>query len=169
MTDITDGSPHGILLGPGEGARIGSLHAQMWVKVGPELTGGVSSVIEGVIAPGNQGPIPHVHDGHDECFIMLEGRMRFRIGGGFRTASAGDVVYAGRGLEHGFANPFAHHARYAVVLTPSGYEAYFAEMAARVAELGSIPDEEWIEALMARYSTRPVPRLPDPEAAALDD
>ncbi|WP_370377877.1 cupin domain-containing protein [Catenulispora sp. GAS73] len=61
-------------------------------------------MIEGVLPAGHPGPAPHIHDGHDECFVLLEGRMRFRLDAGYRTAAAGDTVFAGRGLAHGSAN-----------------------------------------------------------------
>lgn len=161
MSDVIGEAPRGFVLGQGEGGRLDLPDWDMAVKVGAADTGGALTVVEGVLKPGHPGPAPHVHQGHDECFVLLEGRMRFRIDAGFRTAAAGDTVFAGRGLAHGFANPFAESARYIVMLTPGGYEDYFAELAARIGELGHAPDPEWIEALMARYATRPVPAVPD--------
>ncbi len=145
----------------GEGARLDLPNWQMVVKVGAADTNGALTVIEGVLPSGHPGPAPHIHDGHDECFVLLEGRMRFRVDAGYRTAEAGDTVFAGRGLAHGFANPYPESARYVVMLTPSGYEDYFAELAARIAEVGQMPDPDWTAALMARYSTRPVPVVAD--------
>jgi quercetin dioxygenase-like cupin family protein len=162
MSNVIGGPPRGFLLHPGEGDRLDLPDWRMRVKVGAPDTGGALTVVEGVLAPGHPGPAPHVHEGHDECFVVLEGRMRFRVDAGFRTAAAGDTVFAGRGLAHGFGNPFPESARYVVMLTPSGYEDYFAEFAARIAELGERPDPVWVSGLMARYATRPVDVLPDP-------
>lgn len=168
MSEVTGAAARGFLLGPGEGARLDLPDWLMAVKVGAADTGGALSVVEGVLGPGHPGPAPHVHEGHDECFVVLEGRMRFRVDAGFRTAAAGDTVFAGRGLAHGFANPFGESARYVVMLTPSGYEDYFAELAARIAEIGGAPDAGWIGALMGRYATRPVAAVPDPDAGFQD-
>ncbi|MEY9930910.1 quercetin dioxygenase-like cupin family protein [Catenulispora sp. GP43] len=162
MSDAIDSRARGFLLRPGEGVRLELPDWQMNVKVAASDTAGAATVVEGILAPGHPGPAPHVHDGHDECFIVLEGRMRFRVDEGFRTAAAGDTVFAGRGLAHGFGNPFAESARYVVLLTPSGYEDYFAEVAARIEQVGGRPDPEWSAALMARYATRPVEVLADP-------
>ena len=166
MSDVIGSGPaRGFVVRPGEGARLDLPDWQMAIKVGAEDTAGALTVIEGILAPGHPGPAPHIHDGHDECFVLLEGRMRFRVDAGFHTATAGDTVFAGRGLAHGFANPFAESAGYLVMLTPSGYEAYFAELVTQIAETGRVPDFEWTTALMAKYSTRPVSAVPDSNVA----
>jgi len=59
------------------------------------------------------------------------------LGDNFQTAVAGSTVFAGRHLAHGFGNPFDEPASYAVVLRPSGYEGYFAEVAAHRRRCGS--------------------------------
>ena len=156
------GAARGFLLHPGNGDRIVLPDWQMAVKAGAADTSGALTVIEGTLAPGNLGPVPHVHHGHDECFVVLKGRLRFRVGAEFRTAEVGDTVFAGRGLPHGFGNPFEEPASYVVMLTPSGYEGYFVELAARVAEFGVMPDLPWTEALMARYGTDRVEPVEDP-------
>lgn len=164
MNEATARAPRGFHLAPDEGTRLDLPDWRMALKAGAQDTAGALTVIEGTLAPGHPGPAPHVHDGHDECFIVLEGRMRFRIDAGHRTAAAGDTVFAGRGLAHGFANPFPHPVRYVVMLTPSGYEDYFAEVAARIAETGAAPDPVWTAAAMARYGTWPVAAIADPDA-----
>jgi quercetin dioxygenase-like cupin family protein len=164
MSDVHGGPARGFLLSEGEGAPLDLPGWRMAVKVGAADTAGALTVVEGVLAAGNPGPAPHVHDGHDECFVLLAGRMRFRVDAGFRTAAAGDTVFAGRGLAHGFGNPFEEPARYVVMLTPSGYEDYFAALGARIAEIGGMPDAAWTAELMARFGTRPVAPISDPGA-----
>lgn len=159
------GAARGFLARPGSGERIVLPDWRMAVKVGAADTRGALTVIEGVLAPGNPGPVPHTHDGHDECFVILEGRLRFRLDAEFHTAEVGDTVFAGRGLAHGFGNPFEEPASYVVMLTPSGYEGYFVELAARIAELGTAPDPSWIEGLMARYATRRAEPVADPDGS----
>lgn len=99
--------------------------------------------------------------GHDETFIVLEGRMRFRLGDGFHTAVPGETMFASRQLAHGFNNPFDEAARYIVLLTPSGYEDYFRQVAAHIAETGAMPDLDLTRDLMAQHRTILADPLPD--------
>jgi quercetin dioxygenase-like cupin family protein len=157
MTD----SPRGFIQGPADGHQISLTGWEMLRKVAATDTAGALTVVEGRLAAGHPGPPPHVHDLHDECFIILEGRMRFRIGAGFRTATPGDLVFAGRDLPHGFSNPFDEPNRYLVLLSPSGYEDYFEEIAAHLHATGMNPPAEQLEQMMAGYSTRLAEPLED--------
>ncbi|HEV2635034.1 MAG TPA: cupin domain-containing protein [Actinocrinis sp.] len=157
MTD----SPRGFVLGPDDGHPISLTGWEMLRKVGAADTAGALTVVEGRLAAGHPGPKAHVHDLHDECFVVLAGRMRFRIGDGFRTAGPGDLVFAGRELAHGFSNPFDEPNRYLVLLSPSGYEDYFEEIAAHLHENGANPSPEQMERMMQRYATRLAEPLAD--------
>lgn len=134
----------------------------MHVKVGAADTGGRLTVIEGEMAPGLPGAPAHIHSDHDETFIILDGRLRFRIGSQHHTALPGEVVYASRDLAHGFANPFDEPARYIAVLTPSGYEQYFRTLADHVAVSGAMPEPNQIAALMGQHHTILAAPLADP-------
>lgn len=134
----------------------------MQVKVGAADTGGLIAVIEGEMAPGLPGAPAHIHADHDETFIVLDGRLRFRIGSRFHTALPGEVVYASRDFAHGFANPFNEPARYMAVLSPSGYEEYFSALASHVATQGAMPEPDQIATLMGRHRTVLAPPLADP-------
>lgn len=138
----------------------------MRVKVSAADTGGRLTVLEGLLAPRHPGPPAHIHAGHDETFVVIEGRMRFRLDEGFHTAVAGETIFASRGLAHGFANPREEPARYIAILSPSGYEGYFERVAAHVATEGSMPEEEVVRELMAEHQTILAPLLADPEDRA---
>ncbi|ABW15971.1 Cupin 2 conserved barrel domain protein [Parafrankia sp. EAN1pec] len=155
----------GFARGRDEGRRIDLPNWSMLVKVTAGDTLGRLTVLEGRMGPRQPGPLPHVHEGHDETFVLVEGRLRFRVGNGFHTAAAGETVFAGRRLAHGFGNPFAEPARYIAILTPSGYEDYFDEVAEHAARTGSLPGEALTRELMARHRTVLAPPLPDPGAA----
>ncbi len=141
------------------GRRIDLPGWSMRVKVTAEDTQGGVTVLDGRMAPRTAGPIAHIHDGHDETFVVLDGRLRFRLGETFLTAAAGDTAFASRRVAHGFGNPFDEEAHYLVVLTPSGYEGYFAELAGHLARKGTPPDPDQARALMARYATEAAPIL----------
>ncbi|WP_322759125.1 cupin domain-containing protein [Frankia sp. Cr2] len=152
----------GFARGRDDGFRIDLPNWSMLVKVTAGDTLGRVTVLEGRMGPRLAGPAAHVHDGHDETFVVLEGRMRFRVGDGFHTAVPGETVFASRRLAHGFSNPFDESARYVAILTPSGYEEYFASVAEHVARTGVMPDEDRTRELMAQHQTVLAPKLSDP-------
>jgi len=80
--------------------------------------------------PAGFGGPPLHHHPFDETFCVLEGTLTFRVEDDYRTATAGDVVFAPRGVAHTFANLSDAPARYLLVCTPAGFEGYFARMAA---------------------------------------
>jgi uncharacterized cupin superfamily protein len=147
--------------GAGRGKWIASdggapIHLPGWemrVKIGAQETQGAMALLEATMAPGHTGAAEHVHAGHDESFFVIEGSLRFRLGDTYRSVSAGETVFASRGLAHGFANIGACPARYLVALTPAGYEVYFAEVAALVLKHGAMPDRETLVRLMADHAT----------------
>lgn len=118
----------------GEGQPIDLPGWSMQVKVSAADTLGRLTVLHGQMAPQLAGPPAHVHAGHDETFVVLAGRMRFRLGDRCHTAVPGETVYASRRLAHAFANPYDEPAHYAAILTPSGYEDYFRRVAQHVAD-----------------------------------
>jgi len=76
----------GFVRGREDGHRIDLPGWTMLVKVSDRDTQGRLAVIEDRMTARLVGPPAHVHDGHDETLVVLEGRMRFRIGNPFHTA-----------------------------------------------------------------------------------
>lgn len=146
----------------GEGEPIELPGWSMRVKVTAADTQGRLTVLHGEMTPHLAGPPAHVHAGHDETFVVLAGRMRFRVGDGFRTAVPGETIYASRQLVHGFSNPHDEPARYVAILTPSGYEDYFRKVAEYVARTGGMPDAVLAAELMAQHQTVLADPLADP-------
>jgi quercetin dioxygenase-like cupin family protein len=64
------------------------------------------------LAPHGRVPSTHVHPLQEERFILVEGTMRFRVGGRRKTVVAGDTVVVPAGTVHHFANhgPSTAHA-----------------------------------------------------------
>lgn len=100
-------------------------------------TGGVFSLWEGVQKPGSEPPL-HVHHTSDETFYILEGRIRFLIGGQVHDAGPGDVVFAPRGIPHAFKIKSAV-ARAMTFCTPSGFEEWFRQLGEPAASF-DLPD-----------------------------
>jgi quercetin dioxygenase-like cupin family protein len=114
-----------ITVGPGEGPTIqGPAGGPLTFKARGEQTEGRLTVFENVIASGD-GPPMHTHAQEDESWYVLEGELRFKIGGELSSASAGSFVFVPRGVPHCFQNPGEEPARIIVTFTPSGMERFF--------------------------------------------
>jgi mannose-6-phosphate isomerase-like protein (cupin superfamily) len=60
----------------------------------------------------------HLHRSDDEAWIVLEGRLGFRVGEEQRELSAGESLLVTRGTPHSYWNPTEQAARYLLVMTP---------------------------------------------------
>jgi mannose-6-phosphate isomerase-like protein (cupin superfamily) len=60
----------------------------------------------------------HLHREDDEAWIVLEGRLGFRVGEEERVLAAGEELLVPRGTPHSYWNPAAEPARYLLVMTP---------------------------------------------------
>jgi mannose-6-phosphate isomerase-like protein (cupin superfamily) len=60
----------------------------------------------------------HLHRSDDEAWIVLEGRLGFRVGEQEREVAAGESLLVQRGTPHSYWNPVAEPARYLLVMTP---------------------------------------------------
>lgn len=60
----------------------------------------------------------HLHRSDDEAWIVLEGRLGFRVGEEEREVTAGDSLLVPRGTRHSYWNPADEPARYLLVMTP---------------------------------------------------
>ena len=60
---------------------------------------------------------------------MLEGELVFQVEDAVIVKRAGEFAFAPRNVAHTFANHSDAPARYLLVITPAGFERYFARMA----------------------------------------
>jgi quercetin dioxygenase-like cupin family protein len=91
-----------------------------------EESGGQVAIVE---LSGGGRPRLHRHD-FDETFYVLEGELTFRLDGDVFTRRAGEIAFAPRGVAHTYANLSSAPARALLVITPAGFERYFARIAA---------------------------------------
>ena len=130
--------------------RLGGLGAR--TLVGGARTGGVLALVEHPLQPRSLGSPVHTHAGEDEISYVMEGEIGVRIGDEERVAGPGTVVFKPRGIPHAFWNACDRPARILEIITPAGFEGYFAEMAALFAEAGGgPPDPERAAAVCAQY------------------
>lgn len=95
----------------------------------PEQTGGAMSIVDS-LSPVGSGPPRHIHHAEDEIFVMIAGACRVWIDGKEILAGPGESVFIPRGTEHTFKVVGDVPCRHLVILTPGGFEGFFADMAA---------------------------------------
>ena len=101
-----------------------------------EESGGHVAIVE--LGSGGRPPL-HRHD-FDETFYILEGELTFQLEDDVFTRRAGELAFAPRGGAHTYANLSGAPPRALLVITPAGFERYFARMAA---ERQGIEPPEW--------------------------
>lgn len=95
----------------------------------PGQTGGAISIVDSW-SPAGSGPPRHVHENEDETFVMISGHCRVWIEGDETIVGPGASIFVPRGRNHTFKVTGDEPSRHLVILTPGGFEGFFAEMAA---------------------------------------
>jgi len=119
-------------------------------KVTGAETFGRFSVVEETSPPNSVVP-PHFHQATDEIIYVLEGSYEFQIDGKLQIAGKGDMVVIPRQTPHGFRNLLGTQSKLLAVVTPSGFENFFAEISrlkepeiTEVVEIGKRNDLELV-------------------------
>src|SRR3954451_13937266 len=156
---------------PGEG-REGGLVPGLGVvwKLDTSDTNGMVSVVEHPFAVGTLVP-PHLQHREDEYSICTEGRIGFRSGDREVVLGAGGYITKPRGEVHAMWNAGDVPARMIEIISPGGFEGFFRELAALVAdgppsqearvELGErygveSAEPSWLPDIIKRYNLNPV-------------
>ena len=111
-------------------------------------TGGQVAIVEHPFPPGALVP-PHIHTREDEFSIVTAGTIGFRSGSDEVVLEAGGYISKPRGELHTMWNAGPDEARMIEVITPSGFERFFYELAETFA--AGPPDPTSLETLAASY------------------
>src|SRR5437879_12941092 len=95
-------------------------------KITGEETGHAFSIVEHPVQPRTLVP-PHLHHDTDEYSYVVEGQFGARIGDEILLAGPGDYILKSRGIPHTFWNPTDRVARLVEIISPAGFEKFFAE------------------------------------------
>lgn len=127
---------------PGDGRYddLGGCGARLMIS-GEESGGGFALVEHPIPARHLAAPV-HRHHGEDEYSYVLEGTLGALLGEDIVFAGAGDLVFKPRNQWHTFWNAGDTLCRILEIISPGGFEHYFAE----VADSTELPG-----ALSARY------------------
>ncbi len=127
MTTSETTAPPLTIVQPGEGRRgsLGPLGVDF--KLWSSDTGGALSIVEHPFEVGALVP-PHLHTREDEFSIVTEGEIGFRSGDREVVLGAGGYITKPRGEMHTMWNAGKTPARMIEIISPSGFEDYFAAM-----------------------------------------
>jgi mannose-6-phosphate isomerase-like protein (cupin superfamily) len=115
-----------------------------------DATGGRFALIEHDIPPRALAAPVHEHEREDEYSFVLSGRVGVQIGDEVSEAGPGELVTKPRKIPHAFWNAGDEEARLLELISPAGFEDYFAEMAPHLSG-GGPPDFEAVAGIQARY------------------
>jgi quercetin dioxygenase-like cupin family protein len=137
------------ILGPQEGKAgfLGSIGVRFMID-GAEAGERFSLVEHPMSARALAAPL-HRHTREDEYSYVLEGKMGALLGDEVVIGQPGDLIFKPRGQWHTFWNAGDEPARILEIISPAGFERFFAELV----ELGGVTQvepERFVE-LCARY------------------
>ena len=144
------------VLGPLDGSSgfLGSMGVRFMVD-GDESGGGFSLVEHPMSARALGAPM-HRHGREDEYSYVVEGRIGAMLGDHVLEAGPGSLIFKPRQQWHTFWNAGDSPARILEIISPAGFERYFAELAA----LGGsrVASPQALRSLAERYSLEVEPQ-----------
>jgi mannose-6-phosphate isomerase-like protein (cupin superfamily) len=141
----------GIVLGPDDGASLDFGFSSLRILLRSEDTAGAFALTEQPLDPrALAGPL-HVHAKETGFFYVLEGTIAVQVGADVVSAGPRTTVSVPRGVRHTFWNPGDAPARVLEFFTPGGFERWFEELAAVLAD--DTPDIGAIVESARRFGT----------------
>jgi mannose-6-phosphate isomerase-like protein (cupin superfamily) len=131
----------------GRAGFLGSIGVRFLID-GLESGGGFSLVEHPMSARALAAPM-HRHSREDEYSYVVEGRVGALLGEDVVFGDPGDLIFKPRGQWHTFWNAGDERARLLEIISPAGFEQYFAELVELGGSTALEPQDR--AALAARY------------------
>ena len=134
------------IVGPADGllVRFGGLGVRFLID--GQRSGGGFALVEHPIEPRCLAAPMHTHEHEDEYTFVLEGEVGVQVADEVAVARPGDLVVKPRGIPHAFWNPGDVPARVLEIISPAGFERFFAELQLLITRPGG-PDPDAVAAL----------------------
>ena len=144
------------VLGPRDGTMgfLGSMGVRFMID-GSESAGRFS-LVEHPMSPHALGAPLHRHVHEDEYSYVIEGRIGALLGDHILEAGPGNLIFKPRNQWHTFWNAGDEPARILEIISPAGFERYFAELVALGGSRVAPPDA--LRALSQRYGLETNPQ-----------
>src|ERR687896_966212 len=161
------------VLSPDKGETVWLRKLGIRFMIGGEQTQGNFALVEHPIGPRALAAPMHTHRHEDEYTYVLEGEIGVQIGEEVCVARPGDLVFKPRGVPHAFWNATDTLARALEIISPAGFERYFAELAPLFPPTNQGPlDEEAVGAVREKYGLEmdmgSIPVLAERHGLAID-
>jgi mannose-6-phosphate isomerase-like protein (cupin superfamily) len=134
--------------GDGQAGFLGSIGVLFMIDGGE--SGGGFSLVEHPMSPRALGAPLHRHGREDEYSYVLEGRVGALLGDHVLEAGPGDLIFKPRHQWHTFWNAGDEPARILEIISPAGFERYFAELVAMGGSRAASPQA--LKSLAERYA-----------------
>ena len=138
----------------GRAGFLGSIGVRFMID-GAESGGGFALVEHPMSARALGAPL-HRHAREDEYSFVLEGRVGALLGDHVLEAGPGSLIFKPRNQWHTFWNAGDAPARILEIISPAGFEKYFAELAALGGSQVAAPQD--LKALAERYALEVEPQ-----------
>jgi quercetin dioxygenase-like cupin family protein len=137
------------VVGPKDGKAgfLGSIGVRFMID-GQEANGGFSLVEHPMSARALAAPL-HRHTREDEYSYVIEGRVGALLGDDVVIGSPGDLIFKPRNQWHTFWNAGDEPARLLEIISPAGFEQFFAELVGLGGSLQA--DPQTLRELSARF------------------
>ena len=144
------------IIGPQDGKAgfLGSIGVRFMID-GEETHENGFSLVEHPMAPHHLAAPLHKHTREDEYSYVIEGRMGALLGDDVVYAETGDLVFKPRDQWHTFWNAGDEPCRILEIISPAGFEKFFAELSEIVASGAFEPSV--VDELGARYGLEAKP------------
>jgi quercetin dioxygenase-like cupin family protein len=161
------------VLSPEEGERVWLRKLGIRFMIGGEETQGNFALVEYLIKARALAAPMHTHEHEEEYTHVLEGEVGIQIGEEVLVAQPGELVFKPRGVPHAFWNASDEPARALEIISPAGFERYFAELAPLFPPANQGPlDEEAVDAVREKYGLEmdmgSIPVLAERHGLAID-
>jgi uncharacterized cupin superfamily protein len=133
---------------PHEGESLGLLGL---TKVPGATTDGAYAIVEHVVPPGIMLAVPHTHSREDEISFVIEGEIGGFVGDEEFRAPQGSYLLKPRGVPHAVWNSSSEVARVAEIISPAGFESFFAELNTLITSVTPEQAVAQVPVLGARY------------------
>ena len=126
------------VVGPRDGKAgfLGSIGVRF--MLGGKESGGGFALVEHPMSPRALAAPLHRHTREDEYSYVLEGRVGALLGDEVLVGSPGDLIFKPRNQWHTFWNAGDEPARILEIISPAGFERFFAELV----DLGGVTQAE---------------------------